>query len=166
MADEGAVRYHRDVQLVPRLAVVALPVALFLSALAFPAVGTCTVPGTSETNWFENENIVLFGWLAMFVGQAGWFANIPFFWNAMSLLRDRPPRPLLIALQGSLVVIAIVSLQPAIGMRLPHNEGFDEPVCRLGRGFWLWVAAHASMIAAAIGFALLGRRAPSGEDFL
>lgn len=35
-------------------------------------------------------------------------------------------------------------------MRLPHNEGYDEAVCFLGLGFWLWVASHVVVLTSSL----------------
>lgn len=114
-------------------------------------------------NWFENQNILLFGWLAAFAGQVGWFANTPFTFNVYSLFRSRRPGFLLISAEGILVALAILSLQPRAGLRLPHNEEYDEAVCFLGTGFWLWAVAHLFVVAVA--FALrLGAMSNDGND--
>lgn len=134
-------------------AIVAL--ATFGAALAFPAIGTCYA-GSNGTlpNWFENQNILLFGWLAVFVGQVGWFANIPFALNIRSFLRQRLPSRLAVASESVLVASAAASLQPVAGMSLPHNEGYSEAVCFLGVGFWLWLSAHFTVIMASVALRL------------
>jgi hypothetical protein len=141
-----------------------IALASFASALAFPAVGTCyNGSNGSLPNWFENQNILLFGWLAAFAGQLGWFANIPFVLNIRSIFRSRIPSLSLVSIEASLVALAILSLQPRAGLRLPHNEGYDEEVCFLGPGFWLWVVAH--LVVTAVSFALrFGASSKGGDD--
>lgn len=111
-------------------------------------------------NWFDNSNILFFGWMAAVFGQFGWFANIPFFVSAVLLIRGRRPPSVLPILQAVFVLMAVVTLQRSLGMRLPHNEGYEEPVCWLGAGFWLWVAAQSMMCLAA----LAARHTPSKPD--
>ncbi len=124
-------------------------VLIFLAALAYPAVGTCAANGgLNRPNWFDNTTILFFGWLAVFAGQFGWFANVPFFLNVAGLLRDRHPHRIVPIAQAFLLFVAIVTLRPASGLRLPHNEAFDEPLCYLGVGFWMWVVAQSIVLAA------------------
>ncbi len=128
-----------------RIAAVGMALACFVAALAYPAVGTC-LGSAREVTWFENSNILLFGWLAIFAGQPGWFANVPFAIAVFRLTRRQRVALPLIGVQAALLGIALVTLHPGLGLRLPHNEGFDEPVCALGPGFWLWVAAQATVL--------------------
>lgn len=128
-----------------RIAAIGLAAAAslcFFAALHYPAVGTCYAPGSPLPDWFENQNILLFGWMAIFVGQIGWYANIPFAAILISLMRGRRPPWYALAAQVGLAGLGIATLQPAFGMMLPHNEGYSEPVCWLGIGFWLWGAAQ------------------------
>jgi hypothetical protein len=137
----------------PRVALIglaAVALACFVLALAFPAVGTCYAPGSPLPDWFENQNILFFGWMAALVGQFGWFANIPFAVTLVFLARGKPLPWYVPAGQLTFLIFAIVSLLPAFGMMLPHNEGYSEPVCWLGRGFWLWVAAQAIALVGAL----------------
>lgn len=147
------VRYSPRMDRNPRMLVVTVALAacaFFAAAMAFPAVGTCPdARGGPSPEWFDNRYILLFGWLAVFIGQAGWFANIPFALTITALLRGRVPGRWLVAAHAGLLALGVVSLQPRFGMRLPHNEAFSDPVCRIGGGFWLWVAAHVVTIAAA-----------------
>ena len=109
------------------LAVLAL--VLFFSALAFPAVGTCPRSGEAVPNWFHNDTILFFGWLAILAGQWGWLANIPFLINAVLLIMGRRTGFVSPAIQVFFLALAVVTLLPSWGMRLPHNEAWDEPVC-------------------------------------
>lgn len=130
-------------------------VTAFVAALAFPAVGTCYRGSDGALpNWFENQNIIFFGWLAAAAGQVGWFANVPFALNIHSLLRGARPNGWFIVLEAGLLGFAVFSLQPRLGLRLPHNEGYDEAICYLGTGFWLWVMAHGVVLAATIALRL------------
>lgn len=130
------------------LAVVAL--VLFFSALAFPAVATCSRSDESIPNWFHNDTIFFFGWLAILAGQWGWLANIPFLINVVLLILGRRTGFWSPGIQVFFLIIAVVTLLPSRGMRLPHNEAWDEPVCWLGTGFWLWGAAQALVCATAV----------------
>ena len=130
---------------VVRIAAVGIALACFVAALAYPAVGTC-LGSAREVTWFENSNVLLFGWLAVFAFQPGWFANIPFAIAVFKLWRGQRVALPLVGAQAVLVGAALVTLHPSLGFRLPHNEGFDEPVCALGPGFWLWVAAQATVL--------------------
>lgn len=139
------------------LAVVAL--VLFFAALAFPAVATCSREDASIPNWFHNDTIFFFGWLAILAGQWGWLANIPFLINVVLLILGRRTGFWSPGIQVLFLFVAVVTLLPSRGMRLPHNEAWDEPVCWLGAGFWLWVAAQALVCAAAVaGTLILPRR--------
>ena len=129
--------------------------ALFLSALAFPAIATCSRTAEHVPNWFHNDTILFFGWLAILLGQWGWLANIPFLVNVVRLMRGRRPGFVWPAIQAFFLAVAVVTLQRSWGMRLPHNEAWDEPVCWLGTGFWLWAGAQALVCAAAMLSSLL-----------
>ena len=132
-------------------AAAAIALACFGAALAFPAIGTCYGGSSCEIpNWFENQNILLFGWMAIFAGQIGWFANIPMVLNIRTLFSGHVPSFWLVGSEAALLATAVFTLQPSFGLRLPHNEGYDEAVSYLGRGFWLWVVAHAVVVVAAV----------------
>lgn len=150
-----------------RIALAALALtgtALFLGALAFPAVGTCPRSGADLPNWFDNLNLLFFGWMAILVGQWGWLANIPFLINTAMLALGRRPGFWLPGMQAFFLGIALLTLHPSWGLRLPHNEAWDEPVCWLGTGFWLWVAGQAVVCGAALAASLLlPGRPPSSE---
>jgi hypothetical protein len=127
---------------------------LFVAALAYPAVGTCINAPGATPHWFENEALLLAGWLAILVGQIGWFANIPFFLTARAMICREIPQPTPLALQIVFTAAAVISLQPSRHMKLPHFEGPNENVCALGLGFWLWFSAQVLLIL----FALHSRR--------
>lgn len=133
--------------------------AFFLVACAFPAIGTCSRDPAHLINWFENSVVVLFGWLGVFLFQLGWFANLPLVVHLMALMLDWRPRRWLLATHAVLLSIGAITLQPALGFDLPHNEAWSEPICRLGAGFWLWLAAHAVALAA-MAIQYRARRAP------
>ena len=131
-----------------RVMLVVVSLLIFVTALSFPAVGTC-INGYGP-HWFENGNILFWGWAALLVGQIGWYANIPYVINAASITRNKNPRPAHLVAQIVLLLIAILTLLPSFGMELPHNEAWSEPLCSLGPGFWMWVGAQASIAVAAI----------------
>jgi hypothetical protein len=138
----------------------ALALLLFFGALAFPAVGTCPQSGADVPNWFGNDTILFFGWMAVLTGQWGWMANIPFAINVVLLMLGRRPGFWSPGIQAFFLAVAVMTLLPSRGMRLPHNEAWDEPVCWLGTGFWLWVAAQALVCAAAVVASLIQPRPP------
>lgn len=140
------------------LAVLAL--ILFFAALAFPAIATCSREDQSLANWFHNDTILFFGWMAILLGQWGWMANIPFLINVVLLIRGRRTGFWSPGIQAFFLAAAVMTLLPSWGMRLPHNEAWDEPVCWLGTGFWLWVAAQALVCAAAVAATLILPRRP------
>lgn len=144
----GIVRYPSKLGFGAIAAMAAL--LFFFAALAFPAVGTCVMSTTAEPNWFDNANILLFGWLAIIQGQIGWFANVPFAVNVVKLVLGKKPVLTAALAQALLLFAAVWTLRPSAGMELLHNEAFDEPVCRLGPGFWLWVTAQTLVCFASI----------------
>ena len=88
-----------------------------------------------------------------------WLANIPFLINVVLLFLGRRTGFVSPAMQVFFLVAGVVILLPSWGMRLPPNEAWDEPVCWLGTGFWLWVAAQALACATAVaGTLVLPRR--------
>jgi hypothetical protein len=124
--------------------------ALFLLACAFPAIGTCSRDPAPVINWFDNATLVFAGGLGIFALQVGWFANVGLVANLATALRGRPIARWRLVLHAGPLVIGVLTLQPALGMELPHNEAWSEPICRLGAGFWLWLAAHVAILASAI----------------
>lgn len=131
-----------------RVAWVFISVVAFGGALSFPAVGTC-INGYGP-HWFKNENVLIWGWTALLIGQIGWYANIPFAINSVNLVRNKRSHAGYLIAQFVLLLTAMVTLHPTFGMQLPHNEAWSEPVCALGLGFWMWVGAHVSIILASL----------------
>jgi hypothetical protein len=133
-----------------RIGCVAAGLALFCAACLFPTIGTCSRNAPPAITWFDNQTVAAFGWLGIFALQIGWFANIPFAANLVALARNRRPGRRRIAVQAVTFLGGSLTLQPVLGLRLWHNEAWSEPICRLGPGFWLWAAAQALVLAAAV----------------
>lgn len=124
-------------------------IALFFSACFFHSMGTCggmsffsTIP-PEKVVWFDNINVVFFGWAAALLGQFGWFANIPWIANLFRLSSKQKPRSAMVVAEGLFVVAAFAPVS------LAHSEAsLSGPICLsgLGLGFWLWVASHLIVI--------------------
>lgn len=111
-------------------------VVLWTAALLFRSIGTCSEDVAGAVKWWENGVVVLIGWLGPFRLEFGWWANIPIFVSAVTLLRGRVPKPWIVAVGAALAASALWPV------RLPYNEGGTEwgKVCAFGLGFWLWFA--------------------------
>lgn len=125
---------------------------LFLTALQYSSIGTC-VSGTPPVTWFENQTVVLFGWGGLIFGQLGWYANLAFGWSLLHLLAGRLP-----SFKHITLLHAVLVFWALLPIPLAHNEGYKEPVCALGAGFWLWVAAQAIAATGIISMKCLLRR--------
>ena len=126
-------------------------VACFVLALAYPSVGTCSNnPADHAVHWLDNTMLALFGWLGVLAGQFGWYANITLFCIAMIVIFGRQPFYALLIAHAALLVLGTISLVPGVGIDIPVNEAFSEPICRLGAGFWLWFMANVIGLIAGI----------------
>jgi hypothetical protein len=108
--------------------------------------------GTTTIEWFDNQTVVWFGWAGFMFGQYGWYANVPFCFALIYLLLGKVPRS--DGLPAAQLVLVACAFVPA---PLAHNEGYSEPVCAFGPGFWLWILAQAIVALTVI----FGRRARS-----
>lgn len=132
-----------------RIVPAALGGLLFGLAYGLPAIGTCSRDPARSITWFDNATVLFFGWLGIFAFQIGWFANLAFACNLVAVLRGVASPHWRLVVHGALLLVGLLTLQPALGMELPHNEAWSEPICRLGTGVWLWVAAHLVILAGA-----------------
>lgn len=125
-----------------RIGLAIASLASFAAAYAFPAIGTCSRDPAGTINWFGNDTVLVFGWLGILGLQIGWFANLALGRALLALIRGSPPTRRLLVVHAGTFVVGCLTLQPALGFRLWHNEAWSEPICRLGPGFWLWALAH------------------------
>jgi hypothetical protein len=128
-----------------------LSTALLFAAFFFRSIGTCPPGLTAEyypdaVHWFENSNVILFGWGGFIFFQFGWFANIFFILALVCFVQERPVKSWMIVAHCLLLASSFAFVP------LGHNEANTEPTCwrGLGTGFWLWATANALVISASI----------------
>jgi hypothetical protein len=88
--------------------------------------------------------ILLLGWLGLFVGQMAWSANL-LLPAILLAIHFRHPR----AAAGLAAIAAAIGLQALLVDRLPRNEAGvnDLVVDHLGSGFYLWEISFMLMLA-------------------
>lgn len=118
--------------------------ALWTAACFLPSVAICGRDGTGPENWFANDTIVLFGWLGPLIGMFGWYANLTLVIGLTLLLLGRMPGLWLAAAD------LLLTLSAFVPDRLWQHEGWSEPICAYGAGWWTWTAANLVFAAAAL----------------
>jgi len=121
------------------IGVVAACLVLFLIACVAPALEFRDT-NTPSPNVMQGFQILLMGWLGVFVGQLAWFAN-PLFAIGLLLLSLRRRTASLIC--GAVAVLVAGDTLVLFSQQLPANEGDVGKLIlqHLKAGFYLWAAA-------------------------
>jgi hypothetical protein len=118
---------------------VAVSSALWIAALFAPCVQV--IHGTPTP--LRGYRLALFGWLGPLELSIAWFANLPYFYCCMKLLRGNAPsrRAATVAL-----LVALTALLP----QLAYSEVFGWTKASLaGPAIWLWLTAFVINFALA-----------------
>ena len=107
--------------------------SVWLLSLVVPAAGWGHGPGAIGPGW----SLLLIGWLGIFNGQFGWFANLPFLLSMPAAIGRRQP-PTLLFLFASLA-IALPAIQ-TLGWTDVQTDSGRFPVA-IGPGYYLWLVA-------------------------
>jgi hypothetical protein len=119
--------------------VVLACLALFLVACAAPALEFLDTNAKS-LNVMQGFQILLMGWMGVFVGQLAWFAN-PLFALGLLLLSLRRRTAALVC--GTGAMLAAGDTFVLFSQQLPANEGGVGKLIlqHLRAGFYFWAAA-------------------------
>lgn len=138
-----------------QLGVLLLSLFIYLVACVTPALRFDSSNGDDPMIGF---NLLLIGWMAVFYGQFGWFAN-PLL--ALALLLFLFKRWLLTLILVILTLAVAANTLTLYGQTLPADEaGVNKmELVSLGVGFYLWIASMVIIGLGAIGLWALNRRA-------
>lgn len=112
---------------------------LFLIACAAPSLEFLET-NSSTRNVMQGFQILLMGWMGVFVGQLAWFANALF---ALGLLLLSLRRRTAALVCGTVAVLIACDTFVLFSQQLPANEGDVGKLIlqHLRAGFYLWAAA-------------------------
>jgi hypothetical protein len=127
----------------PRLGIAGVALLLYVAACAAPALEFDQIENAARgPNIMKGYEAALLGWQALFVGNFGWVANLPF---AVSLgfLLTGSWRPAAVC-SGIALLLALDSLL-LMGDRIIADEGgvTHMVLSRLHLGFYFWIASIA-----------------------
>lgn len=119
--------------------VVVACLALFLVACVAPCLEFLNT-NTSSMDVMQGFQILLMGWMGVFVGQLAWFANLLF---ALGLLLLSLRRRTGAVICGTMAVVVASDTFVLFSQQLPANEGDVGKLIlqHLRAGFYVWAAA-------------------------
>jgi len=133
-------------------------VGFFAVACAAPALEFERVRDAHRA-WQWGVGLAIIGWIAILVGQFGWFANLPLLigWLMVAVRRTRAA-----AFCGAIAfLLALLTLQLMFKSFAAGDDHTSvSTVSRLGPGFFLWLG---SMLVLPIGAVFLERRFRSAQ---
>lgn len=131
---------------------------LFGVACAAPALEFLDT-NASSLNVMQGFQILLMGWMGVFVGQLAWFAN-PLFALGLLLLSLRRRTAALVS--GAVAVLVACDTFVLFSQQLPANEGDVGKLIlqHLKAGFYLWAAA---LVLLPLGALILRQRTESPQ---
>jgi len=113
--------------------------ALWLLSLIVPAAGWGRGPSAIGPGW----SLLAIGWLGIFNGQFGWFANLPFILSVpVAIARRQPSTPLFLFACVAIVLPAAQTL----GWAEVQTDSGRFPVV-IGPGYYLWLTALLAQAA-------------------
>jgi hypothetical protein len=112
---------------------------LFLVACAMPALEFLNT-NTSSLDVMQGFQILLMGWMGLFVGQLAWLANLFFALALLLLILGRSTGALVF---GAVSVLMACDTFVLFSQQLPANEGGVGKLAlqHLRAGFYFWSAA-------------------------
>lgn len=129
----------------PRLALIGASISVYSLACLLPAA---TLVGDVNTvrRGFE---LALLGWLAIYVGQFGWFANV--FW-AVSMLMEFIRWHRTACITAALGLLLALQTLTIFGTNIPMDEaGVNySHVQHLDSGFYVWLLSMLIMVVGAL----------------
>jgi hypothetical protein len=134
------------------LAVILVSLILYVLACALPAMVF------DEQTWRGYE-VVLSGWMGVFLGQFAWFAN--FFWW-LSLVLTLLRRWFLTIAATALACFIAFDAFSFIGKQVPLDEAFVNTMLfkSYDFGFYFWLASIVAVGIGALGVWVIERLAP------
>lgn len=128
-----------------RLLLIGASLAVYALACALPAA---TLVG--DTNQVERGyELALLGWLAILIGQFGWFANL--FW-ATSLVLELLRLHLAACITAALGFLIALQTLTIFGVSIPMDEGGvnHSRVQQLDAGFYIWLLSMLVIVVGAL----------------
>lgn len=132
----------------PRLLVLAISLAFYLTACALPAM-------TLENRdvWYGWATLLM-GWMGLFIGQFGWLANFPYLAALITLLCRQWRTTAILTAVAFLIGLHAFAL---LNREIPLDEGGVNKgtIVAIGMAPWVWLA---SIVLPGVGALMLRER--------
>lgn len=140
-----------------------LILGIVIAALYVVACASHAYQFAADRQHFQSQvlgiNLLFWGWLGVFYGQIGWYANLPFFVASILFVVGEYRISWWVALGAGL--IASTSLVPrTFHCSTPHGST-EIPIVGYGLGLYAWLGAFLVLFFAVSFFQLIQKRYPA-----